>query len=688
MANEIAFKVTGKYEAGPTFARAKKDAEDVGTASEKASRSTKGLGDELDRTGGKAKGFASSLGDGESALSRTSRQIKDTQNSIKALAEEFARTADATERIKITEKLKVERSTLSDLQRLRKELGGLAEDGQKIAGTFAAAFQGGLLETFRSIPGEAKVAIVAGLASVALMAAPLIGATINAALLTGIGAGGIAAGVVLALRDPAILRASGDLGGHILKDLTDAAVPFKSQLLSAFSIFDQSWSKIAPNISGMFDKLAPKVSMLAAGFGLAFEKAIPGIEKAVTASLPLIDALVENLPAMGEAANMFFESLAEGGPGAAKALKVVLLEVEVIIVAIGKTIEYLGKMYDAFAKVAQATGEFLGFADEGKSIARTLDTTTHSASYLEQTINGVIVRTENAKSTMDDMGTVGGSAFVGLDQKMRDALSTIERLNKAFDEQLNKMLSEDEALIRYEKSVDDLTESFKKNGKSLDENTDKGRHNREAVLNIIEAMQTQRDAAIRAGNGTKESYDQANQAFLTQLQSLRAQLKALGANTAEVDKLIARYEQLAKPVTKTVTINIRENVSVSGQGVIAGGDLRRMVGGAYAHGGIPRADSGMVGSGLGGGLVQVSERKREMALLAPGVASLPPGSTILPNSNTEQALAGGGRGGMALVVEVRPGASEQLMDDVVKGLRYRIRYQSGGSAEEFFAEAS
>ena len=684
MSNEIEYRVTGKYDAGPTFAKANEDTDKLGKKSKTTSENVKGLGDEVDNTSRKTKAFGGAVESNAETLRKLDGKITGLRESLKAMNLELARNPGDGD---LLERIGKDRGELNKLRGIRKEITGLEDDAKRVAvetGTFASIIQGGIADSFKALPSEVKLGITASLVGVAAVAAPAIGATITAGILLGIGGGGLAAGIALAAKDPAVANAYGELGQRMVARLQQSAAPFRGELIQTAKTFRDTFDQEAPHLDSIFSKLATKVEPLASGLAKAFSNTMPGLEHSVEAALPLLQAVADNLPMMGKAMSTFFDSIAKGGPGAAAALKFLLVSIEAMIVATGWLFEGFSKVFEAVDKVGRKVFEVTNGG--APAMAMALDKTGASGDRLTQTIDGVVVTTDLAASTMDDFGNVGGKAFYGLDQRMRDSLETVQRINKAFEDLFNRAMDVDEAAIAYQRSIDELTDSFKENGRTLDANTEKGRRNREAVLAIVEAAERQREASIAAGNGTQESYDKANAAFLQQLQNLRAQLKALGASTTEVDKLIAKYEVLAKPVTKTITINIKENVSVSNEGVVAGGDLRRMIGGAYAHGGVPRAASGRITSGIAQSLTQVAERGREIALLAPGYAQLPPGSTILPNGATESIMGGGGGGGGRMAIEVIPRAvGDALMDAIVTSLRYRVRYDGGGSAEAYFA---
>jgi hypothetical protein len=108
-------------------------------------------------------------------------------------------------------------------------------------------------------------------------------------------------------------------------------------------------------VERMAKVIAPLIDKLAPALGEFLKKAMPGIEKAVSASVPLFETLAEKLPKIGEAISLFFEKIAESGPGANAFISDMIDLIAGVVVGIGTVIGTLASWYlDLKDKIAKA----------------------------------------------------------------------------------------------------------------------------------------------------------------------------------------------------------------------------------------------------------------------------------------------------------------------------------------------
>lgn len=262
--------------------------------------------------------------------------------------------------------------------------------GQGIADSIGGAVE--------SLPPMGKLVggvLVAGLGAVA---APAIGAAVSAGVLLGLGGGVLALGIKQAAASPEVKAAAGELkkrwndvdtteleatykaaqermttatGDEAKKraavevreakkaldeanaynkknfSLKDAAQPLVGPMVEALKIFQEAADEVIPKLGGMFEKLAPVVVPLAEGLVKMAENALPGVEKAVSASVPLFETLAEKLPEIGTAISNMFSKIADSGPEAnqffSDFLDLIILSIE----AFGTVIGWLASFYTA-----------------------------------------------------------------------------------------------------------------------------------------------------------------------------------------------------------------------------------------------------------------------------------------------------------------------------------------------------
>lgn len=418
--------------------------------------------------------------------------------------------------------------------------------GTEAATTFTSLFEGGVISALKNLPPEAQAGLAASLGAAVVLATPVIASAVNAAVITGVGLGGLAAGIALAARDEGVKSAFAELGTEAMKGLTEAAAPFKDQLKIVAQIFREGLADIAPDLSAMFADLATTVAPLARGLvGLAKE-ALPGIRRAAAAAVPMLEMLANELPDIGAAMSSFFDSIAEGAPGAIAFMKVFLDQVEGGIVGLGAWLGEMGKVLGGAAILADA----MGLANFDPSI-----------------VAGKIGEVGNAASDV-------GNAF-------RDSKREITNWATELDHAFGVTMDQVTATLNLKQALADFKDSLKENRGEWDLNTEAGRRHVAALQAAIQAAYDKMQSDIAAG----KSASAAREEFNKTKDSLLEQARAAGATDRELGLLKGTWESFLKtPGTKNLEIRVTQIGSVSGSGVVSGGDPRRSGGKFYATG--------------------------------------------------------------------------------------------------------
>lgn len=284
------------------------------------------------------------LGKMADATDKLDREFNDLGRTAKAMGQDFRVAERATDRFG---------AELRDAARAADELDGELADADKRTRGLAGVFDGlgskvrGARDQFGklvdALPTNVKIGV--GLAPAALLATGP--AAVTGALLGTAGAG-LATGIALAASDPKVTAAYKALGARVSKELHEAAKPFVGPLVETADIFGDAFARMEPAIDRIFGKLAGKVEPLADGLAGFAEKAMPGIEKAVDASLPLVDTLAAHLPDIGDAVSKTMEAFSDpkAVEGATKFLDLVLDIVEVALPAFAQGMSGLSQMFN------------------------------------------------------------------------------------------------------------------------------------------------------------------------------------------------------------------------------------------------------------------------------------------------------------------------------------------------------
>jgi TP901 family phage tail tape measure protein len=144
-----------------------------------------------------------------------------------------------------------------------------------------------------------------------------------------------------------------------------------------------------------------------------------------------------------------------------------------------------------------------------------------------------------------------------LSGSLREAVDAAGGLKALFDQLNGAQLNVNETTIAAEAAVDDLTESFQKNGHSLDVTTAAGRAN---VSALDELAQKAAEAAEAVYQQTG-SVDQASATFEGYRQQMVNTLVAMGRTRAEAEALANQLMAMPKniPINVVVTTTYRQN---------------------------------------------------------------------------------------------------------------------------------
>ncbi len=277
------------------------------------------------------------------AAAKLDRKIGEVEGGIKALSRQFAATNDQ----ELFRKIAKERTLLRNLKRIREELDDVGDEaaraGRKIGVAFAAGtlgrvgavLPGAISGVFSALPPQVQGVVVVAGAAVGLAFASAVGAAVVAGILGLVGGGALVAGIMAAARDPAVAKAWGRFGKGATKSLAGFIEPFKGPMIRAATTFGDALKRMGPTLARIGQTIAPLIDDLAPALAMMAEKALPGIEKAVKASVPLFQVLAEHAPTIGTAVSKFFARVSSAAPAATLFVDHLLSVVEFLIPAAG-----------------------------------------------------------------------------------------------------------------------------------------------------------------------------------------------------------------------------------------------------------------------------------------------------------------------------------------------------------------
>ncbi len=461
--------------------------------------------DDLDKVARKADAAGKHFGGMADESRHLDSEIAKSKARLKELADEFDRTGERSAGFK--RQLSGERTNLAWLEKLKKDLGDAGDQGGILFGS----------RLMNSISGTAPTGMVQWLVGGAVLAAPAVGAAISAGVLLGVGGGTLAGGIVAAAQDPRVKGAFGNLFEDVSGELVRAADVFVAPLQRSAKIFGDAFSDVLPDIRKDFDLLAPSVDHLASGVGNFARNMMPGFSDAVRESAPLLNQLADDsLPRMGSAMGVFFSEIAAGSGGAKAFLGDLTTGADLAVKQLGGVTLAMSKLYEQ-ARQGTALGSFIG---------GTFSLWSEGLEHLDGSA-------KKAKESTDPLADWIAAEAAAAD----DAAAKTRELANSFETLASQAMGAQASQDNFNKGLLEMSDSVKRNGHDLRDNTEKGLANREMLRGMVGDAQAARQKAIEHG----EAIDGVNAAYAGNISRLRDTARALHFTDAEVDALISSY---------------------------------------------------------------------------------------------------------------------------------------------------
>ncbi|MDG4784435.1 hypothetical protein O7626_00545 [Micromonospora sp. WMMD1102] len=525
--------------------------------------------------------------------------------------------------------------------------------------------------------GKAGPGIAIGAPIVAGVATWLTSAA-GGAVLAGGAVAAVAGGVKLASRDPRVQAAGTELADTLGGILERAAAPFVPATLQAIGTVKAGFYDLSNELEDTFGYAADYVDPLVrAVLGLAREAA-PGLRRLVQAAAPVVDMLGRELPELGDDIGAALDSISEGAPAAARSLGLLLDVAGVAIKTVGGAVELASKAF-MYADVLAAN--FRGGVAEAAGTAGEYATAAGAAE-------------RSSTDWSDALGRLGAKAA--------GTASEVETLAEMVDRLTTQNIAAENSAIALEEAIDAAGERAKEGAKGIDINTEAGRQNRKALLEIASAAKSSA-ADIEELTGSQELASEATERGRAAFLKTAAQM---GVNRKEAIELANRLFGLPKEVGTKAKFQ-PDNKGVSNWKQTLSGIPRNILISARFR--LIRSNDVAMALRLGrlsaGGPVEGPGPKgvdSQPYLLAPGEYVLSArdvdklgGSARIDewrkglHDASRPAVAGGasmrGGGGAVIQLAAAPGAPGELVRYLMPYLQVRVLNGFGGSAQRAFS---
>jgi hypothetical protein len=426
-------------------------------------------------------------------LKKLDQDIKATTKRIGDLRDEVRKSGD----FELFGDIDKQTRKLNQLTKRRKIIG--PQDGEDAAEEFSAGFAG------RIGPLMARAPLHPGLLAAAAGAAPALSSVIAGAVTLGIGAGAVAAGVLIAAKDPEVAGAAKAVGAQVGDALgEDIGKAFKPEVRAALSFAQTEFRKLRPELRAIGKDSAALLKPLTQG-AIGFAKNIlPSLRAAVHEAEPLAELMGEHLPKLGATLGGVIEDLASASESSADTIDSALTFLEVSLTIAGKALQGFALFQKAFGGVGQIFGDLMGDGEEETGtwrdslgqLAGKLEETGSAASKTKGEVKGLaeqIAAMDEIMRNVHDANISAAEANIRYRETLAAAKEAADGHKKVTDE-------EQSALLDLASASNQATAALEKSGVSTADLSAKTAAARTAFINAATAMGfTQAQAEKLAG---------------------------------------------------------------------------------------------------------------------------------------------------------------------------------------------
>lgn len=393
-----------------------------------------------------------------------------------------------------------------------------------IIGAFGAALDNGL----SALPVQLKATIVLSLLAIA----PLIAGAIAGAVAAGLGVGMAGLGVALATQFTSVQSRWNDFVNNIRHQLVSAALPFERIVLTVIGRIEERLGDFMPMLENIFRGASNFVIPIAEGVLDALGDVLSAIETEIPNLEDFVRELAAGFRTLGIAVGDALQVLVATGKDGRNALRDIIYLIAGMIISVSQLIALFtalyGAMRDVFTEVPTwayaLTPAFLVmdlFIGESDKMAEQNRKTSESNIDFADTMSGVVDMTK----------------------KQEKALSELSKIMQEFiEDQFNAV----DAQIAFEGAVDELTESFRENGRTIDVETKEGRNNLSAFGNALKAAQRANEERVASG---KAGAEESRQQMLKEIEEIYKIAEAFGISRDRVNEYYGSVQAalLAEP---------------------------------------------------------------------------------------------------------------------------------------------
>lgn len=390
-----------------------------------------------------------------------------------------------------------------------------------IASTLAGALDDGI----SALPTEVKAAIVAGI----LAASPLILGALGGLVAAAVGVGVVGIGVLLASQFDNVQKRAVEFGRNVRRELVESARAFGPAIIGALGLVETRVSLLRDRLDSLFNGSASFVEPLVQGVLDAIESLIDAILNSLGDIKPFIDELGAGFAVLGEAIGTALQILIATGADGQSAMRDLFGVLSIVIVSVASLIFVFAKLYGAMRLIIKTIVDLAGpFSTFFLLVNRFFEEVDKRANKNKSFIN-----------TNTDLG----NSFEALAKATKGETDELKAYRDAIENASNAVKNQLDLAISWEESLDRISESLAKNGKTLDITNAKGREN---VRAFKEGLQIAEDAAVQRVRRGEITTEQAVANYDAEIGKLRQLAAQAGVSNEKFNELFGQIIEVGR----------------------------------------------------------------------------------------------------------------------------------------------
>ncbi len=425
------------------------------------------------------------------SIAKLDERVVEHKRNVEMLGAEYARSGNED----VFKAFRNARSSLANLQSVRKELTGLGDDSGKVGDQVekelknagkrgVESLNAGLLE------GKARL-MVAG----AGLAAVFVGA-INAAIMAGGGVGTVGLAALFLKEEPAIRSSAIRVAASMKNTMREAAQPMVGPLLTALKTAQTRVAALGPILRSTFANANPMVMKLVDAVSRFVGGVLPSFNRMLSRSGPVMDAVGDSAQTLGEGLGKTLDILTSDPQAAADSLRSLATVVSGVAQAVAWAMKLIqSATHPVTAALGGMKGMFRGVLEGMSGMGGNM---------------GKVAKQALAETDALDAANASTGAMTAATMRANEET---QKLARATGELSSELLAASGSAIATEEAIDAATAAIRKNGRTLDINTEKGRANRTALDGIANAALKEQESMKAAGASTHRMSERLGRAY-------------------------------------------------------------------------------------------------------------------------------------------------------------------------------